>query len=146
MPEGKILPFPNRMTPVSRVISVRLTTGCYRHLRLPSSATLEDLSDAILWAFGFTNDHAHAFFLDNLAWSDKNSYFDIRMDVDERLRHTCDCKLDILLPKQRFKYVFDFGENWVFSCQLLREEEDCDDIELVRVCGEAPPQYDPSFP
>ena len=36
----------------SRVISVRYDTGCYRHLRIPSSRTLEGLADAILEAFG----------------------------------------------------------------------------------------------
>ena len=52
----------------SRVISVRYGTGCYRHLRIPSSYTLEELAEAILEAFDFINDHAHAFFMDDRCW------------------------------------------------------------------------------
>ncbi len=29
----------------------------------------------ILWSFDFANDHAHAFFMDNVEWSHADSYF-----------------------------------------------------------------------
>jgi len=53
----------------SFVISVNLYKGCYRHVQIAQDATLENLSDAILQAFSFDDDHMHAFFMDNVAWS-----------------------------------------------------------------------------
>lgn len=140
----------------SYVISVSVGVGCYRHIRLPSDATLEDLSDAILCAFGFMNDHAHAFFMDNREWSDNDCYYCEFVDEDEEYRHTCDYKLNrVLQIGSKFKYVFDFGDNWSFDCKVLREtegipaddvEDDASDadgimIEIVREKGEAPVQY-----
>ena len=52
------------------VISTKQGAGCYRHLKVPKKAKLDGLADAILWAFDFVNDHAHAFFMDNCAWSE----------------------------------------------------------------------------
>jgi hypothetical protein len=59
----------------SYVISVSLGTGCYRHIRISGKATLEELSDAILDAFDFDNDHLHAFFMNNRAWDDMDCYY-----------------------------------------------------------------------
>ena len=59
----------------SRVIYVSYGTGCYRHLRIPSSYTLEELAEAILEAFDFINDHAHAFFMDDRCWSEADAYW-----------------------------------------------------------------------
>jgi len=53
----------------SYVISVSLGTGCYRHIKISSSATLFRLHQAILNAFEFEDDHMHAFFMDNKRWS-----------------------------------------------------------------------------
>ncbi len=108
---------------------------------MPSGSTLEDLSDAILWAFEFDNDHGHAFYLDNCLWSDTACYLDCRMDEDDAYLHTCDASINLLSIGQKFKYLFDFGDSWEFDCQVLRTMEDCDEIELIRVHGKAPEQY-----
>ena len=47
------------------IISVSLKKGCYRHIQIASDKTLDELSQAILSAFDFDNDHLHAFFMDN---------------------------------------------------------------------------------
>ena len=49
----------------SYVISVSLAKGCYRHIRIPATATLYQLHKAILTAVAFEDDHANAFFMDN---------------------------------------------------------------------------------
>ena len=98
----------------------------------------------ILWAFDFDNDHAHAFFMDNKAWSNYDCYYMAEVDEDEMYRHTCDFKLHQLgLTKGKaFKFVFDFGDDWEFNCKVLRiVYEDTKDAELIRAVGEPPEQY-----
>ena len=43
---------------------------------------------------------------------------------------------------KRFKFVFDFGDDWEFNCKVLRiVYEDTKDAELIRAVGEPPEQY-----
>lgn len=49
----------------SYVISVSVGTGCYRHIQISKSATFYKLHKAIISAFDFGDDHAHAFMLRN---------------------------------------------------------------------------------
>ena len=134
------------------VISVSLGTGCYRHIRVPEDILLEDLADVILWAFEFFNDHAHAFFMDNQAWSRRDSYYSPGLDLfDNQLdeRHTDEFRLqDTGLRKdKKFKFIFDFGDEWIFQCRVLRtgepvtSEDQMDNAEIVRSKGEPPEQY-----
>ena len=58
----------------SYVVSVSIGTGCYRHIRISKTATLLKLHKAILNAFDFEDDHAHAFFMDNHYWSDNAAF------------------------------------------------------------------------
>lgn len=125
------------------VISVKQGTGCYRHLKVPKKMKLDGLADAILWSFDFLNDHAHAFFMDNSAWSEKDCYYMEEVDEENEFPHTCDHDLTVLHVGQKFKFVHDFGENWVFDCSVLREIPDgsSDEVEIIRSKGEAPSQY-----
>jgi hypothetical protein len=67
----------------SYIFSVSLGKGCYRHIKISGNDTLENLHIAILDAFGFRDDHAHAFFMDNRVWSDADAYFaDMIEDAD----------------------------------------------------------------
>lgn len=126
----------------SYVISVSCGTGCYRHIRISVGSTLCALHQAILDAFGFDNDHAHAFFLDNSLWSERDAYY--AEEVAEGGRATAAYRLDqtgIQVGKQ-FKYLFDFGDSWVFQCKVLRElDEDTDVPVVIRSKGEPPAQH-----
>lgn len=126
------------------VISVSASAECYRHIKIAGTATLEDLSSAILDAFNFENDHAHAFFLNNSPWSDFGSYYMAMVDEKNNKRHTCDytlCKARLEAGK-RFLYIFDFGDEWQFQCRVLRElDEPVDVPQVISVKGEPPLQY-----
>ena len=98
------------------IISVKFKKGCYRHIQIPKTETLAELADVILWSFDFENDHAHAFFMDNLFWSDADSYFLSFVSDDGEERYTENVYLDILSVKQKFKFIFDFGDEWRFEC------------------------------
>ena len=139
---------------MSFVISVSLQKGCYRHIQITQEATLEELSSVILHAFAFDDDHMHAFFMDNVAWSEADCYYMDAMDEedDDNERHTCDYRLRrVMRVGSKFKYVFDFGDNWQFQCRVLSEkpwdapspqDAPLDSYALViRAVGEAPAQY-----
>ena len=124
------------------VISVSLESGCYRHIRISGGALLEDLSEAILDAFGFVDDHAHAFFMDNRAYSRADAYYSPGMDGRRRSTDHITVEETGMQPGQKFKYLFDFGEDWTFQCRLLRiTDERTDFPEAIRSVGTAPEQY-----
>lgn len=125
------------------VISVKLKTGCYRHIKVPVDLTLEEFADAILWAFDFMNDHAHALFMDNIGWSSKDCYYAEYVDEEGEYRHTSDYTLEVVEVGQKFLFIFDFGSEWRFQCKVLKELEDksSDEIEIMRSHGKSPDQY-----
>lgn len=126
----------------SYVISVSLGRGCYRHIRVSGKCTLWDLHCAILEAFEFDDDHAHAFFMDNVKWSDRDSYY--TKDAAEGERTTEKSRIGNvgLYKGKAFKYVFDFGDEWTFQCKVLKVEQgDSGEPQVIRSKGEAPCQY-----
>ncbi|MDE7294677.1 MAG: plasmid pRiA4b ORF-3 family protein [Oscillospiraceae bacterium] len=84
-------------------MSVSLGTGCYRHIKISGDCTLEELHGAILDAFGFDDDHAHAFFLDNKAWQG-DGYYSRYMEDEER--YTCDLPFQMCWKKSRNLFIF----------------------------------------
>ncbi len=126
----------------SYVISVSLETGCYRHIQISENSTLEELHSAILDAFEFLDDHAHAFFMDNKKWSDFDCYYCEEVAEDAPVTRGCKLKKAGLYKGKQFKYVFDFGYEWTFQCKVLRiAEEDTKSPLVVKTKGEAPLQY-----
>lgn len=126
----------------SYVISVSLGTGCYRHIQAPGNCTLLALHRAILDTFGFDDDHAHAFFMDNRSWSDYDSYY--AEGVESGLRTTGRYRLNQVGLQQgkQFKYIYDFGDEWTFQCKVLKVlEGNVPGITVIRSKGEAPSQY-----
>lgn len=126
----------------SFVISVSLGTGCYRHIQISANATLYKLHQAILKAFEFEDGHEHAFFMDNHVWSSADAYFSSKAEAGDRLTKKYTLKKLQLAKGQKFKYVFDFGDEWEFQCKVLRElEEDTKTPLVIRSVGESPEQY-----
>ena len=126
----------------SYVISVSAGTGCYRHIQISKSATLYKLHKAIISAFDFEDDHAHAFFMDNHYWSGYAAFFSMKMHGDERLTKSYKLEKLNLSKGDQFKYVFDFGDEWRFQCKVLREvDEQLDIPRVIRSVGESPEQY-----
>ena len=126
----------------SYVISVSAGTGCYRHIQISKSATLYKLHKAIIDAFDFEDDHAHAFFMDNHYWSGNAAFFSMKMHGDERLTKSYKLEKLNLSKGDQFKYLFDFGDEWRFQCKVLRELDEQLDIPcVIRSMGESPEQY-----
>lgn len=126
----------------SYIISVSAGTGCYRHIQISKSATLYKLHKAIISAFDFEDDHAHAFFMDNHYWSGYAAFFSMKMHGDERLTKSYKLEKLNLVKGDQFKYLFDFGDEWRFQCKVLRElDEQLDIPRVIRSVGESPEQY-----
>lgn len=126
----------------SFVISVSLGSGCYRHIRISGNSTLFELHYTILEAFDFDDDHAHAFFMDNALWSDRDSYYVRGMESPDRTTDAYTLNQAGLCKGKKFKYLFDFGDEWVFQCKVLQVlEEDTTQAKIVKRKGKAPEQY-----
>ena len=128
----------------SFVISVAAGKGCYRHLQVPAGMTLDEFADMILWAFDFDNDHAHAFFMDNKVWSDRDCYYEAAADDENEYRHTNNYTfLRAGIKKgDEFVFLFDFGDEWIFRCKVLKElDESTEEPAIIRRKGESPEQY-----
>lgn len=123
------------------IISVSLKKGCYRHIKIASDKTLDELSQAILSAFDFDNDHLHAFFMDNKRWSREEEY-SLQPDYGERDSTAYKLGQVGLVKDKKFLYLFDFGDEWWFSCKVLNVIDDVrEQTAVMRSVGEAPEQY-----
>ena len=126
----------------SYVISASLGAGCYRHIRIGDQETLDRLHELILDAFDFDDDHAHAFFMDDRYWSDARAYFSDYLDDGEKYSSDVTLRQLRLKKGDKFKFLFDFGDEWRLQCRVLRELEERTDIPgVIRTVGEAPEQY-----
>lgn len=126
----------------SCVISVSLGQGCYRHIQISCDSLLSDLHTAIIDAFEFDDDHAHAFFMDNKKWSRRESYYSEGMESNRQsTSRNRLCEAGIYKGKA-FKYLFDFGDEWLFQCKVLRMiQGETPYPMVVRSKGKAPSQY-----
>lgn len=131
----------SRSPAFSYIISVSLGTGCYRHLQISSSCTLYELHSAILGAFDFYDGHAHAFFMDNVSWSQRNCYYVRGMEEEDRDTSMYTLEEAGLRKGMKFKYVYDFGDEWTFQCRVLRTiEQDTSLPCVIKGVGRAPDQ------
>ena len=126
----------------SYVVSVSLGTGCYRHIQINGNSTLEELHSAILMLLNLMMTMPMPFH-DKQEWDSQGAFYADSLE-DER-RHTSDYILNHFEFEKgdKFKYLFDFGASWVFQCKVLREENKVvDEPKVIKLVGEAPPQYD----
>ncbi len=119
----------------------------YRDIELLTGQTFEDLHLAIQHAFDFDNDHLYSFYLDNKKFSPLAEIADPRTVSAPKDR----CADEVLLvqltmaPKQKFLYLFDFGDEWLFEIEyrgLGTTENDEQYPRILKTAGESPGQYD----
>ncbi|MFM2067418.1 MAG: hypothetical protein RLZZ584_2327 [Pseudomonadota bacterium] len=133
-------------------LKITLVSGAYatgkweRVMEIESSAVLEDVHLAIQDVLNFDNDHMYEFFTARTERSRGRVSFDGENgDIYER---TIDSLFP--LPKgHRLYYLFDYGDDWVFSISKLRAPARKSGGNVTLPClvsevGEKPEQY-PSF-
>jgi hypothetical protein len=116
----------------------------WRTIELLQKQTLHDLHEAIQDAVHFDNDHQYAFFMSNMAW-DKDTEFAVRPDRGKTGTMQKTLASLGLRMKQRFLYIFDYGDEHRFEIQLLSANPNAPQADypcIIETHGDNPPQYD----
>ncbi|MDR0597427.1 MAG: plasmid pRiA4b ORF-3 family protein [Treponema sp.] len=85
----------------------------WRKLSVPGDYSLEDLHIVLQIAFGWENDHMHSFIIDSTEYgmAESMKMIDVFFD-DEIIDENTVCLDDLLAEKQKFTYLYDFGDSW----------------------------------
>ncbi|MBI5031242.1 MAG: SEC-C domain-containing protein [Chloroflexi bacterium] len=123
-------------------VSYRHTDDVWFIVETSSKHSLDDLHDAIIDVADFDDDHLHAFFLSGRAWDKETEYG----HGEARYSSAISIGKLQLRMKQRFLYLFDFGDQHEFDVQLIetRPEPPRETRTRPRVLeqhGKLPPQY-----
>ena len=124
----------------------------YRILSIPNSYTLSKFAEAILDSFDFELDHMYGFYDKLKNWARSNESYTMEEDEDSMnstgfvTQVTVEEAFDVL--KKKLLFVFDFGDEWKFIVELIKQETPSGKVKLsgtvIETVGEAPPQY-PDF-
>ncbi|MFI3326983.1 MAG: hypothetical protein R3Y35_12570 [Clostridia bacterium] len=132
----------------SLLVKVLLTDGINlkekdicRHIQIGEQSSLSDLHSIIIESIEFDNDHLHAFFMDNRSWQG-NGYYSFSEEKTNPLTGEILLEEFDLAKGEKFKYLFDFGDNWCFQCEVLDViEEETEKAKIVFSKGKSPSQY-----
>ena len=139
----------------------------WRKIEVLGTQTLDDLHMAIQEAFDFDGDPTHLYssFMSGKAWDISDFeyhhpgaapqtplekkmeaiFFAIRGFNPELKGPATRKRIESLnlKPKQKFLYLFDYGDEWQFEVEFLREgfPEKTDYPRIISSRGEAPQQY-----
>ena len=126
-------------------LRVSLDKGIWRDIEILDSQTLDDLHLAIQKAYNWANDHLYAFYMSGKPY---DSLTEIMCDWNEDAEPPTTSQVRLwelgLRPRQRFLYLFDFGDEWHHDIRFLKRVEQVEGAQYPRVVaehGEAPPQY-----
>lgn len=122
---------------------VSFTKQIWRKVVLTGKHTMGDLHTIILEAFNFDDDHLYSFFMDGKKWSN-----DCITSPNDTFGHPNAELVKIgkigLSPKQRFLYLYDYGDEWTFTVEVEHIEE-IDSVQFEPFVkaekGKAPLQY-----
>jgi hypothetical protein len=124
------------------IVKVLLKRGVWRRIQLSSRHTLHDLHKVIQEAYDFYDDHLYAFFMEGKPWKGE-AYWSPHNDEGPYTDTTKLGSLNLEI-KQKFLYLFDFGDEWMFSVQVEKIlETDTPVLKpiIIETRGEAPEQY-----
>lgn len=116
----------------------------WRKIQISKKSTLEDLHLAIQDVFEFDNDHLYCFFMDNKRWSKDEDMVFVSSYDESGDNLACEAVLQdfTFARNQKFMYLFDYGDEWIFTVSLSNEveEETPTPIEIAGN-GALPQQY-----
>lgn len=125
-------------------VSLKESPRVWRKIEIKGSQTLHNLHKAIFKAYERYDEHLYAFFLSNKPWDKLSEYGLPHPESDAKdAKRTRIGSLD-LKPKKSFLYLFDFGDKWWHSVQLLSIRQGEPKGRYPRVVesrGESPAQY-----
>jgi len=110
-------------------------------IEMRADQTLHDLHHAILDAADFDEDHLYSFYMSGQAWDEATEYSrgpDARHSSNERISNSP------LRMKQRFLYLYDYGDQHEFDVQIIATSAETPRGRYPKVVerhGKMPPQY-----
>ena len=110
----------------------------WRRVRLPLTATLGDLHDAIQVLFGWDGDHLHVF------QAGKKHYSDPFVNLDQTGDELAVRVRDVLAPGGKISYTYDLGACWEHQItleKLMPRDPGQDYPVCVRYKGDSPVEY-----
>jgi Plasmid pRiA4b ORF-3-like protein len=124
------------------IFKVSLDAKTWRRIVIPATLTLDDLSDTILRAFNFDNDHLYEFSYR----SRFGTFVRVLHPYMEESPATDEVAIGEipLRPGVSMEYLFDFGDQWRFNVKLERIDPADARVKkpkLLEKHGPAPPQY-----
>jgi hypothetical protein len=114
----------------------------WRTIEIAERQTLDDLHRAVQRVMEFDDDHLYSFYMSNRAWDRSSEYTSPHADGPSAA-HISVGNLRLRM-KQRFLYLFDYGDEHRFEIQLVATNPDAPKDrypKLVESHGQAPPQY-----
>ncbi len=122
-------------------ISLHYEPDIWRKVTLSARHTLEDLHLVIQEAFRFDDDHLYSFYL-----HPRNERRDVYHHPEFEPPYADEAVIgDLgLSPGRKFRYLFDFGDSWMFDIVLeeIREGEKAPkEPKVLEEHGKAPEQY-----
>ena len=137
----------------------------WRKVEVLGSQTLDDLHKVIQEAYGFDADHLYSYFMSGRVWDHSDFEYHHpdaapQTPIEKRMRVSASgirgsypglrlpaTKMSIeslnLAPKQRFLYLFDYGDEWQFEVEFVEEgvSEGGRYPRILGGVGESPQQY-----
>ena len=109
-------------------VSFKHIKGVSRTIEIAGPQSMHMFHQMIQHAIDWDDDHMYSFFMSNKAW-DQTS--EIACPFGESEETSDDITFDDLKlkPKQKFLYLFDYGDNHEFE------------VEVVKINSDAPEQY-----
>ena len=129
------------------LFKVKFKPKHWRSIKLSSAHTLDHLHEAIQDAFEFDDDHLYAFFMSGKPWTGQ-TYWSPHSDEAPYANKVTIGRLG-LRRGQKFVYLFDFGDEWQFTVQvvaILQSDTPPARPVIVASEGEALKQYPDYFP
>jgi hypothetical protein len=130
----------------------KLKHETFRVLSIPNLFTLSKFANAILESYEFELDHMYGFY-DNLNnWAQSDEFYVME---EEENPGNCNGFVNQVTvsevfnrPEKKMLFVFDFGDEWKFTVEYLKQENPEGKVKLaasvIESVGDAPPQY-PDF-
>jgi hypothetical protein len=117
----KIVPSHPRLVYVLRVGIANITPRIWRSLSVPGDYTLGDLHEILQIAFGWEEEHLHSFTVNGVEYGrpldDDMGFGDDFDTIDEDTVSLYDLRLG---PKQKFSYLYDFGDSWTHEITVSK--------------------------
>ena len=116
--------------------------GCKRIIELPAKHTLDSFFYEIIKAFDFDSNHLYVFLIKN-SLGITNEYGHSYLDSCNAYANDFELGALELIIGQKFKLIYDFGDNWRFKIRLINHNplSKIEKGSILEKKGKAPEQY-----